>query len=104
MLIIDGRTGKTRSVHAGLPQESPVSPVLFIFSVSSMFQWLEERYPMLQAILFVEVIRLVVESGELEQGTRQLDCVAGDAIRWGSDNKVDSEVGKTEALVYTRRR
>jgi hypothetical protein len=37
MLVIDGRTGETRDVQAGLPQESPVSPVLFILSVSAMF-------------------------------------------------------------------
>jgi hypothetical protein len=30
MLVIDGRTGESRSIQADLPQRSPVTPVLFI--------------------------------------------------------------------------
>lgn len=37
MLVMDGRTGETRNFQAGLPQGSPVSPVLFILPVSAMF-------------------------------------------------------------------
>lgn len=44
MLVIDGRTGETHGIQAGLPQGSPVSPVLFILSISAIFQWPEDRY------------------------------------------------------------
>jgi retron-type reverse transcriptase len=81
MLVIDGRTSETRDVQAGLPQGSPVSPVLFILSVSPMFQWLEDRHPMLQAISFVDDIGLVVECSELGEGAGQLERIAGDAMR-----------------------
>jgi hypothetical protein len=59
---------------------------------------------MLQAISFVDDIGLVVECGELGEGARQLERIAGDAMRWGSDNKVEFEVSKTEVLVFSRRR
>lgn len=104
MLIIDGRTGETRSIQAGLPQGSPISPVLFILSVSAMFQWLEDRHMKLQAISFVDDIGLVTECDDVEEGTSKLEHIAGDAIQWGSDNKVDFEVSKTEVLVFSRRR
>jgi hypothetical protein len=103
-LVIDGRTGKTHDIRAGLPQGSPVSLVLFILSISAMFQWLEDRHPMLQTISFVDDIGLVVECDELERGTMQLEYIATDAMRWGSDNKVEFEVSKTEVLVFSRRR
>jgi hypothetical protein len=104
MLVIDGRTSETRDVQAGLPQGSPVSPVLFILSVSAMFQWLEDRHPTLQAISFVDDIGLVVECSELGKGAGQLERIAGDAMRWGLDNKVEFEVSKTEVLMFSRRR
>lgn len=104
LLVIDGRTGETHDIRAGLPQGSPVSLVLFILSVSAMFQWLEDRHPMLQAISFVDDIGLVVEYDELERGIVQLECIATDAMRWGSDNKVEFQVSKTEVLVFSRRR
>jgi len=104
MLVIDGRTGETRDIQAGLPQGSPVSPVLFILSVSALFQWLEDRHSALQAISFVDDIGLVIECDGLEDGTRQLECIAKDTMQWGSDNRVEFEVSKTEVLLFSRRR
>jgi hypothetical protein len=89
--------------QGGLPQRSTMSPVLFVLSASAMFQWLEDRQPMLQAISFVDDIGLVVECSEMGEGARQLECIAGDAIRWGSDSKVKFEVNKTEVFVFSRR-
>jgi hypothetical protein len=59
---------------------------------------------MLQAISFVDDMGLVVECSELGEGTRQLERIAGDAMRWGLDNKVEFEVSKTEVLVFSKRR
>jgi hypothetical protein len=104
MLVTDGRTGQTHDIQAGLPQGSPVSPVLFILSVSALFQWLEDRHLTLQAISFVDDIGLVVECDELEEGVKHLERIAVDTMQWGSDNKVEFEVSKTEVLLFSRRR
>jgi len=104
LLVIDGRTGETRDIQAGLPQGSPVSPVLFILSISTMFQWSKDRHAMLQTISFVDDVALVFECSDLKEGIRQLEGVAGNALQWGSDNKVEFEVSKTEVLVFSKRR
>jgi hypothetical protein len=56
------------------------------------------------AISFVDDIGLVVECSDLGEGARQLERIAGDAMRWGSDNKVEFGVSKTEVLVFSKRR
>jgi hypothetical protein len=103
MLVIDRRMVQTHAVQAGLPQGSRVSPVLFILSVSALFQWLEDRHSTLQAISFVDDIGLVVECDELDEGTRRLERIAKDTMQWGSDNKIEFEVSKTEVLLFSRR-
>jgi hypothetical protein len=104
MLVIDGRTGETRVIQAGLPQGSLVSPVLFILSVSALSPWLEDRHSTLQAVSFVDDIGLVIECDELEEGATRLARIARDTMQWGSDNKVEFEVSKTEVLLFSRRR
>jgi hypothetical protein len=77
--------------------------VLFILSMSGMFQWLEDRHPWLQAISSVDDVGLVTEWDDLGEGTRKLEHIARDAIQWRADNKVEFEVSKTEVLVFSRR-
>lgn len=104
MLVIDGRTGESRAIQAGLPQGSPTSPVLFILYISALFQWLEDRHSTAQAISFVDDIGVVIECDEIEDGVSRLENIARDTMQWGSDNKVEFEVSKTEVLLFSRRR
>jgi hypothetical protein len=69
-----------------------------------MFQWLEDRHPRLKTISFVDDVGLVTECHDLEDGTGQLERIARDAIQWGTENKVEFEVSKTEVLIFSRRR
>jgi hypothetical protein len=45
-----------------------------------------------------------VDCVDLEQGTKQLERIASDAIRWSSDNQVEFEVSKIEVLIFSRSR
>jgi len=40
---MEGRTGAEHSIESGIPQGSPVSPVLFEIYISEMFGYVEER-------------------------------------------------------------
>jgi hypothetical protein len=52
----------------------------------------------------VDDVRLVTECHDLDNGTTQLKKIARDVRQWGSNNKVEFEVSKTEVLVFSRRR
>ena len=42
-LKMEGRTGAEHSIESGIPQGSPVRPVLFAVHISEMFGYVEER-------------------------------------------------------------
>jgi hypothetical protein len=46
----------------------------------------------------------VIECDGLEEGATRLARIARDTMQWGSDNKVEFEVSKNEALLFSRRR
>lgn len=104
MLVIDGRTGKTHDIQAGLPQGSPVSPVLFILSISAMFPYLTESHPDVESISFVDDIGLALKCSDLGEGVRGIESIARHAVEWGDDHQVEFEIGKTEILVFSKRR
>jgi len=104
MLVIDGRTGKTYDIQAGLPQGSPALPVLFILSISAMFPCLAEKHPDVESISFVDDMGFVLRCAELDDGTEKLESVARHALDWGCDDKVEFEISKTEVLVFSKRR
>lgn len=104
MLVIDGRTGKTHDIQAGLPQGSPASPVLFNLSISAMFSSLEEMHTSLEAISFVDDIGLVLKCNKLGEGARELESIAQHAVEWGDRNKVEFEISKTEVVVFSKQR
>lgn len=49
-------------------------------------------------------IGLVMECDELENGAMRLEHIARDTMQWGSGNKVEFEVSKTEVLLFCRRK
>lgn len=78
--------------------------VLFILSVSAVFQWLGDKYSPLQTVLFVKNKGLVVECDTLEEGPSISSASPRDTVQWGSDNRVEFEVSKTEVLPSSRHR
>jgi hypothetical protein len=104
MLVIDGRTRETHDIQAGLPQGSPASPVLFILSITAIFPYLSERHPDIESISFVDDMGLALRCGDLDEGVRELESVAGHTVEWGDDKQVEFEISKTEVLIFSKQR
>ena len=59
-LVVDGIEGPLEDIQAGLPQGSPVSPILFIIYISKLLKELEEKFPTTTILSFVDNIYLIV--------------------------------------------
>jgi ribonuclease HI len=103
-LVIDGHGGPEQPINSGLPQGSPVSPILFIIYVRGVFQAIEDRVPGVRPLSFADDIGLLSQASSVDEVCQKLQLAGEVAIEWGTANGVQFDPGKTEAALFTRQR
>jgi ribonuclease HI len=103
-LVIDGFLNPKRKIRSGIPQGSPVSPILFLIYLSALFAEVEARIPAVMSLCFVDDLAFIAEGGSADNIAETLEVVADIAARWGLLNSVSYDMSKTEAVLFTRAR
>jgi len=67
-LVLEGKEGEEYEVETGVPQGSPVAPILFTAYLSGIFDHVEERCPGVQGLSFVDDVAWWAE-GKTEKET-----------------------------------
>ena len=101
---MDGQDGPPMEVTTGLPQGSPVLPVLFCIYLSGVHGAVEERVQGARGISFVDDVTWFVEGGCIEEVAAGLERCAQESIRWARSNVVRSKASKTEAILLSRKK
>jgi len=87
-LVLNGQEGRDHEVETGIPQGSPVSPILFTAYLSGLFGYVEERVPGVKTLSFVDDVALTT-GGDTEDGISQtLERAAAAAQEWAEANAV----------------
>jgi retron-type reverse transcriptase len=79
-LVIDGFTCPNRDIITGVPQGSPVSPILFIIYLSSVFNNIEARIPEITALSFADDIALLAPGKTIKEIQSSLAIAGEEAI------------------------
>ena len=104
VMSIDGQESEAKEVETGLPQGSPVSPVLFTAYMADIHGEVEGQVPGCRGISFVDDITWVAEGEDLLDLTEKLGRCAEKSLRWAEGNAVRFETGKTEAMLLTKKK
>jgi hypothetical protein len=106
IMSMDGKEGDSMDVETGVPQGSPVSPVLFVICLSGLFGRVEdkERECGSEGISFVDDVAWVVEGEDVGECTQRLEGCAREAQIWARENASQFDIKKTEAILFTRKR
>ena len=103
-LQIDNTQCPAHPINSGVPQGSPVSPILFIIYLSGVFDVIERSVAGIQSLSFADDIGLLASGHSVKEVCDKLQKAAKVAIEWGHDNVVQFDAGKTEAVLLTRKR
>jgi len=106
IISMDGKEGDSMDVETGVPQGSPVSPVLFVIYLSGLFSQVEKKEDECgsEGISFVDDVAWVVEGEDVGECTQRLERCAVETTIWAKKNACQFDIEKTEAMLFTRRR
>ena len=103
-MVIEGTVLQSHLVEAGVPQGSPVSPIIFAIDTAALLKWVETGVHGVEGLSFVDDLGWVATGKDVNQVVRKLEACAAESIEWASRRDLQFNTGKTEAALFTHRR
>ncbi len=66
-LVIDGHDNPEREIETGIPQGSPVSPILFLIYISGVFNKVSETSPLVTSFSFVDDLGFITSGSSVKE-------------------------------------
>lgn len=97
---LDGETSDSFPILCGLPQGSPISPILFLLFMAPAL----ELGAGAGHFGYADDINLLRSAQTLEACRETLQRAVDQTLQWGADNGIDFSVAKTELQFFHRKR
>ena len=81
-LSFDKDSEKMSPMDTGIPQGSPVSPMLFLFYVSPLFEVMRLKHPHVICPFYIDNICLLVEGNSPEENATKLEEAVATCFKW----------------------
>ena len=104
IMNVNGQDGKRERVTTGLPQGSPVSPILFGIYISEVHATVQDKVDDTAGLSIVDDVTWFVTGPNVATIRKILEECAKESIAWGERNAVRFEESKTEALLLSKKR
>ena len=101
-LVLNGQEGGDHEVDTGIPQGSPVSPILFTVHLSGLLGHVEERVPGVKALSFMDDVAWTTENVTENGISETLEKAATAAQEWVAANAITFDTKKTKAILLSR--
>ena len=79
-LVIDGHENREREIETGIPQGSPVSPILFLIYISGVFDQVTKTYPLVTSLSFIDDLGFIALGSSVKEVGKTLEKVAKTVI------------------------
>ena len=105
-LSFDKDSRKMSPIETGIPQGSPVSPILFLIYLSPLLRLMEQRHPDIRCPSYINDICLLVVGDSPQQNCTLLEEGVTTCFDWGRENAVafdDPKIRTHTLLQYEER-
>ncbi len=99
-LVIDEHENKEKEIESGIPQDSLISPILFLIYISRFFDKVSEISPLITFLSVVDDLGFIASGSLVKEVVKLLKNVAKAVLEWGKLNAVTYYVSKTEAVFF----
>ncbi|KAF5189612.1 reverse transcriptase, partial [Thalictrum thalictroides] len=96
-LAFDGQCETFSKIETGIPQGSPVSPILFLIYIKNLFQSRAVRF-----ISYMDDICIIASSKSIRKNIKILEREASHIYALGTNNAIDFDLAKTELVHFSR--
>ena len=95
-LSFDGQTEQFTDIETGIPQGSPISPILFLIYIRNLF-----ASKAVQFISYIDDISLTTASNSLKRNVQVLQREAASLYGLAATNSIQFDLAKTELMHFT---
>ena len=104
ILHFDGQQTEDILVVAGVPQGSPLSPILFILYIASLYQALKTAHPLVSIVGFIDDTNLLAFGKDSVANTQQLEKAWRTCLQWASTRGMAFAPQKCELIHFNKGR
>ena len=90
-------------IDAGVPQGSPLSPILFLFYNAALIEIGNQPQRSLSSIGFADDINLLTYGPSTQANCRKLERIHKDLLKWAQQHGMKFAPKKYELIHFTRR-
>lgn len=101
-LVIDGQETQPRSLLSGVPQGSPLSPILFLFYNTPLLEALQQAHPCVSVLGFADDVNLLSYGDSTEATCSQLEEVHQQAEEYARTHGMKFAPGKYALTHFSR--
>src|SRR6202008_4173186 len=99
-LVFDGKKEEMQSVETGIPQGSPISPILFLIYIRPLFDRLKSKFLALDSPNYIDDVGLVYTGRTIKTNVKALQEAAKETFKWAKENAVTFDDSKSELIHF----
>jgi len=100
-LAFDGEKESIKPVETGIPQGSPISPILFLIYIRPLFDRLNSKFPSAGVPSYIDDVGIVYTGKSIKTNCRVLEEIAKEVFTWAEENAVTFDDSKSELIHFS---